>query len=115
MKNHPLLFSLSLAAATFALGTIVSTVTAADEKPAKTVVRIELPAETAAYRPGPGVQQAQASCMICHSADYVAMQPPMPRKFWEATIKKMKDKYGAPMPEDITPLVDYFTTSYGTK
>jgi cytochrome c553 len=80
--------------------------------PAETVT-IELPAETAAYKPGKNVEQAQAFCMNCHSADYTSMQPPMPKKFWEATVKKMKEKYGAPLPADTTALVEYLTASYG--
>jgi mono/diheme cytochrome c family protein len=79
------------------------------------VVKIELPPETAQFRPGPGREVAQTLCITCHSADYLAMQPPMPRKFWEAAGKKMKDKFGAPLPEDLTPLVDYLTAAYGTK
>ena len=80
--------------------------------PAETVT-IELPAETAAYRPGKNMELAQAFCLNCHSADYTSMQPPMPRKFWEATVKKMKEKYAAPLPEDLTPLLDYLTATYG--
>ena len=80
--------------------------------PAETVT-IELPVETAAYRPGKNAELAQAFCLNCHSADYTSMQPPMPRKFWEATVKKMKEKYAAPLPEDFAPLVDYLTATYG--
>jgi cytochrome c553 len=74
---------------------------------------IELPAETAAYKPGKNVALAQTFCLNCHSADYTAMQPPMPKKFWEATVKKMKEKYAAPLPADTTALVDYLTATYG--
>jgi hypothetical protein len=84
---------------------------AQDAKP----VRIELPTETAAYRPGRGVEQAQGLCLSCHSADYVATQPPMPRKFWEASVKKMKEKFGAPLPDDTTALIDYLTSTYGAR
>lgn len=76
---------------------------------------IELPEETATYRPGPGVELAQGLCITCHSADYTSMQPPMPRKFWEATVAKMKDKFGAPLPDDTTALVDYLMQAYGAK
>lgn len=76
-------------------------------------VSIELPPETVAYRPGKGVELAQAYCMTCHSADYTETQPPMPRKFWEATVNKMRDKFGAPLPPDTTALVDYLTATYG--
>ena len=76
-------------------------------------VTIELPVETAAYRPGKNVELATTFCLNCHSADYTSMQPPMPRKFWEATVKKMKEKYAAPLPPDLEPLVDYLTATYG--
>ena len=77
-------------------------------------VTIALPAETAALRPGKGLELAQANCMVCHSVDYIQTQPPMPRKFWEAEVKKMREKYGAPTPEDTVPtLVDYLATTYG--
>ena len=73
------------------------------------------PAETATYKTGKGAELAQALCMNCHSVEYVSTQPPMPRKFWEATVKKMKDKYAAPLPDDMTALVDYLSAAYGAK
>lgn len=77
-------------------------------------VTIALPAETAVFNPGKGVELAQANCLICHSADYIRNQPPMPRKFWEAEVKKMREKYGAPAPEEVAPaLVDYLAATYG--
>lgn len=77
-------------------------------------VSIELPAETTTLKAGPGVELAQANCLICHSPDYIATQPPMPRKFWEANVKKMVDKYAAPIPpEQLTALADYLTATYG--
>ncbi len=78
------------------------------------VVSIQLPPETAAYRSGPGVELAQGHCVTCHSADYISSQPPMPRKFWEASVKKMKEKFGAPIPDNIAVLLaDYLTATYG--
>ncbi len=77
-------------------------------------VTITLPPETAAFKPGKGAELANAHCVMCHSADYVSMQPPMARKFWEATLKKMKEKFAAPTPDDALPaLADYLTTAYG--
>lgn len=77
-------------------------------------VTIALPAETAVLRPGKGLELAQANCLICHSPDYIQTQPPMPRKFWEAEVKKMREKYGAPTPEETVPtLVDYLAATYG--
>lgn len=77
-------------------------------------VTITLPPETGTYRQAPGVELAQANCLMCHSTEYVAMQPPMPRKFWEAAVKKMKEKFGAPTPDtQVAALVDYLTANYG--
>lgn len=77
------------------------------------IVSIQLPADSLAYKPGKGVEMAQALCVTCHSAEYVSTQPPMPRKFWEGSVKKMKEKFGATLPDDTTALVDYLTAVYG--
>jgi mono/diheme cytochrome c family protein len=93
---------------TLALLSITATLAFADE------LKITLPSETATLRTGKGIELAQANCVVCHSADYIQTQPPMPRKFWEAEVKKMREKYGAPTPEDTVPtLVDYLATTYG--
>ena len=77
-------------------------------------LKITLPTETTVLRPGKGIELAQANCFTCHSVDYIQTQPPMPRKFWEAEVKKMREKYGAPTPEETVPtLVDYLTATYG--
>ncbi len=79
-------------------------------------VRIELPPETGTYRPGPGSELAAAHCLTCHSVEYTATQPPMDAKFWQAEVVKMKEKYGAPIPDDaVKPLTDYLTEAYGKK
>lgn len=100
MKTRTALFLTAL--------TIIATGAIANE------VTITLPVETAVLRPGKGLELAQANCMVCHSVDYIQTQPPMPRKFWEAEVKKMREKYGAPTPEDTVPtLVDYLAATYG--
>lgn len=77
-------------------------------------VTITLPPETSTFKPAKGAELAQANCLICHSSEYIASQPPMPRKFWEANVKKMIEKYAAPTPPEVTAaLVDYLTASYG--
>ena len=79
-------------------------------------VSITLPPETGAYKNAPGVELAQANCVACHSTEYVATQPPMPRKFWEATVKKMKEKFGAPTPDaQVAALIDYLAANYGAR
>lgn len=77
-------------------------------------VSITLPPETVAFKQASGIELAQTNCLICHSMEYIAMQPPMPRKFWEAAVKKMKEKFGAPTPDaQVAALVDYLTANYG--
>jgi sulfite dehydrogenase len=78
-------------------------------------VKIELPAETGSFKQAPGAELANGQCLICHSVEYVTTQPPMPRAFWAASVKKMQDKYGAAIPaEQVEPLLDYLTRHYGT-
>lgn len=80
---------------------------------------IELPQETATLRSStlPGYQLAQQHCLICHSAQYPATQPPgEPHSFWEAEVKKMKTTYGAQFPDqDIPVIADYLTKTYGAE
>jgi cytochrome c551/c552 len=78
-------------------------------------LKIELPPETISFKFGPGSEIANGQCLTCHSVEYVATQPVMPRPFWAASVKKMQEKYGAPVPaEQVDPLVDYLTLHYGT-
>lgn len=78
---------------------------------------IELPVpDSATYKPVKGYELAMSYCYTCHSAEYAATQPPLPRKFWAATVAKMRDKFGAPIPDaEVDALTDYLTTAYGTK
>lgn len=80
---------------------------------------ITLPGETAAYTASdlPGYPLVQRNCVGCHSAHYVAMQPPTSaRAYWDATVKKMKKPFGAPFPdEDIAAMVDYLVKTYGAE
>jgi cytochrome c551/c552 len=79
------------------------------------VIKITLPPETAAFKPAAGIQLANGQCMTCHSADYISMQPLKGLDFWQAEVKKMKDKYGAPIPSDLLDeLAAYFAVNYGT-
>lgn len=80
---------------------------------------IKLPPETAMYKASslPGYNLALQNCMICHSAQYVSTQPSTsPRAYWDATVKKMKKPFGAPLKdEDIEPIVDYLVKTYGAE
>src|SRR5689334_19124810 len=76
----------------------------------------KLPPETTKLERGPGVEVATAQCLLCHSADYISIQPPMTRAAWAATVTKMKDKYGAPIqPTATNAIVNYLAKTYGTE
>lgn len=79
-------------------------------------ISYELPTETAEFKPGPGVDLAQANCAACHSADYVNTQPRgtgFGREFWQAEVTKMIKVFGAPISEeDATKIVDYLASTY---
>lgn len=75
-----------------------------------------LPEETAAFKPGPGVEVVQNNCTACHSADYVQTQPRGPkfgRDFWQAEVTKMINVYGAPIDQaDVSKIVEYLSQTY---
>jgi len=78
------------------------------------IVKIEMPPETGSFKPGPGSELANAHCLTCHSVEYVPTQPPSPTAFWSAEVKKMREKFGAQIPDEQTAmLVSYLTKTYG--
>ena len=79
-------------------------------------VSIQLPAETAELKPGPGLDVARANCMICHSVDYIYMQPPLTREQWQGEVMKMKKVMGAPIADgDVDTIVQYLMSQNGKK
>ena len=97
--------------ATAAIGGL-ALVTVVNAKP----VTYELPAETAAFKPGPNLEVVQGNCGSCHSSDYVLTQPKGPKfgkDFWQAEVTKMITVFGAPIqPDDVPKIVDYLTATY---
>jgi cytochrome c551/c552 len=78
---------------------------------------ITLPPETAAlaHSPLPGYMVAMQKCGICHSADYITLQPPhMTFEQWGKEMAKMQHTYGAPISDaEITLLAAYLASTYG--
>ncbi len=92
--------------------TLLSALTAYQSSAEK--VKIQLPSDDIAFKPGTGIEMALANCVACHSTDYLAMQPPMPAKFWKAEVVKMQQKYGAAIQDaQVQALTDYLTGAYG--
>ncbi|HJW27446.1 MAG TPA: cytochrome c, class I [Rhodocyclaceae bacterium] len=77
-------------------------------------VTVKLPDETARFKPGPGVETAARNCTLCHSADYIYMQPPLSRAQWQGEVTKMRKVYGAPIEErDTDAIVGYLLSQNG--
>ena len=76
----------------------------------------DVPAETAQLRvvPGAGYDAAQGNCLVCHSADYIAIQPPRKgNAFWAGEVAKMINVYRARIsPDDAKAISDYLTEQY---
>jgi len=108
--NSSRTFLFAFACAAFAMGAVAS-VSAAPTKP------LELPAETVKLKPSklPGYLIAQKKCATCHSADYIAYQPPgMTLSQWTAEMTKMQHLYGAPITDEDVKLVSiYLADTYG--
>jgi sulfite dehydrogenase (cytochrome) subunit B len=78
------------------------------------IVTIQLPPEMARLKPGPGQQAAQNACTICHSVDYIYMQPPLTKEEWHGEVLKMKKVMGAPIPDDeVDTIVKYLMSQNG--
>jgi hypothetical protein len=76
---------------------------------------IELPVIQTELKPGPGLDKVTTLCNICHSVDYITMQPAFPRATWTAEVNKMIKVMGAPInEEDAKTIINYLGTEYGT-
>jgi cytochrome c5 len=92
---------------------VVLAVTLAAAAEEKTIV---LPPDDhhARLAPGPGSDAAQQQCQLCHSTDYIVMQPRGDAKQWQAVVTKMIRVFGAPISEaDAKTIVEYLATAYG--
>ena len=61
-----------------------------------------------------GFAAAQDNCMICHSVDYIATQPPgKGAAFWDGEVTKMRKVYHAPVDEaDGKAIAAYLSNTY---
>jgi len=77
---------------------------------------ITLPADNplGELKAGRGVEVVRASCIACHSTDYIVRQPPSDAKRWGAEVRKMMTVFGAPIREsDAKVIVEYLASTYG--
>jgi len=80
------------------------------EEPTNTTRSIFLPTDPFSFQSGKGREVAITYCVICHSADYIYMQPPHSQIKWTEIIKKMKLTFGCPIPEESVNLLSEYLT-----
>jgi len=79
-----------------------------------TVHSINLPTIITELKAGEGKDRAAIFCNICHSLDYITMQPVFSRAQWTATVNKMIKVMGAPIgEEDAKIILNYLVKNYG--
>lgn len=78
------------------------------------VVKMELPVERPEFKAGPNKEVAMTNCVLCHSWDYVTMQPSLPPATWKAVVTKMRVTFGAPLTDaQIEKIAEYLVHAYG--
>lgn len=78
--------------------------------------RITLPQTHREFPGGKDAKLANDYCRICHSADFVYVQPPLSKKDWHAEVVKMQKVYKCPLPDkDVDALVAYLYSQNGKK
>jgi hypothetical protein len=87
------------------------------DRPSTASIRsIHLPDIRSDLKPGEGRDKAESLCVICHSLDYIPMQPGFSKTQWAAIVNKMIKVLGAPINEtDANLIIDYLSENYGSK
>jgi len=91
---------------------------AAIEKPTErgTVRFIRLPEWKPTLPAGEARDLVMVQCAMCHTPEYITLQPPLSRDAWTASVTKMRTTYGGPIPEEQVPkIVDYLVAINGAK
>ncbi|MHB1349788.1 MAG: cytochrome c [Desulfobacteraceae bacterium] len=111
MKKN-IVFAMLVSAGTFLLQHPVPMVQAEEMEPVHTITLPTIPAE---LKEGTGKDKVLTLCGICHSPDYIPMQPPLPAKTWDSEVHKMIKVFGAPITEEDAKIISsYLAAQYGT-
>lgn len=72
--------------------------------------------ETIRLKDAPGRDLTAGRCSVCHSLDYIQMNAVvMNRISWEKSIRKMIDKFGAPVSEEEAhDILEYLAKNYSS-
>lgn len=73
---------------------------------------ITLPTIPAELKEGVGKDKVMTLCGICHSLDYIPMQPPLPAKTWDSEVQKMIKTFGAPISEEDAAIISSYLAAH---
>jgi hypothetical protein len=111
MKKN-IVFAILVSAGVFLIQHLVPSVQAEETGPVHSITLPVIPAE---LKEGTGKDKAMVFCGICHTPDYIPMQPRLPAKTWDAEVHKMIKVFGAPISdEDAKIIISYLAAQYGT-
>src|SRR5437764_14312993 len=86
----------------------------AAEPVGNSVSSITFPAVTIDIPKGPGYETFNARCVVCHSHQYILMQPRFSPEVWTAEVQKMRKVFGAPVGDDqVDEIVNYLVSVRG--
>jgi cytochrome c5 len=112
--NYRLMFMSAVFAIALSCGTAFAENPDAASPGSSSIRSINLPVNQVELKQGPGMDKTSTLCSICHSADYITMQPPFSRAQWTGSVNKMIKVMGAPInEEDAKTIIEYLSTSYG--
>ena len=96
---------------------VISVISAARNAVTERSVRsIEIPPMDIELQDGLGRDLTRGYCGICHSLDYITMQPKFPAEKWKAIVNRMIKVLGAPIGEgDAEIITNYITRTYGAE
>ena len=75
------------------------------EETDQNLLAVSLPTDPVPFQPGSGSHLASGYCLICHSAEYVYMQPLHEKETWSRIVHKMKQVFGCPIPDKQIPVL----------
>jgi cytochrome c5 len=79
------------------------------------VKQITLPNIQTELAQGEGKDKVATLCNICHSVDYITMQPKGSNAQWSSTVAKMRKVFVAPISDaDAEVITKYLSVHYGT-
>ena len=75
---------------------------------------IRLPEDEAVLPEGAGRETTQLFCGMCHTTQYIMIQPRLLRETWLAEVAKMRGAFSGPIPEEkVGEIVEYLSAVRG--